>query len=104
MMFRIGQFEITSFGPLVAIGALVGLWLFSRELRRAGLPDSAVDTGLAGVGGGLAGAKLLWVVEHMGEEPIANLLLSRGGMSWFGGDARSGCWPCYRQNWLLSRW
>ena len=35
----------------------------------------------------MAGAKLLWVFEHFGEEPAADLLLSRGGMSWFGGLA-----------------
>ena len=37
--------------------------------------------------GGLFGAKLLWVFEHLHEEPFADLLLSRGGMSWFGGFA-----------------
>jgi phosphatidylglycerol:prolipoprotein diacylglycerol transferase len=72
---------------LVAIGAIVGLWLFDRELRRAGLPAGAIDAGFAGVIGGLAGAKLLWVTEHAGEAPMAQLLLSRGGMSWFGGFA-----------------
>jgi phosphatidylglycerol:prolipoprotein diacylglycerol transferase len=100
VLFRIGEFEVTSFGALVAIGALVGLWLFRRELRRAGLPDGAIDTGLAGVVGGLVGAKVLWVVEHVGEEPIANLLLSRGGMSWFGGFAGglvAGLWLMRRR-------
>ena len=71
----------------MAVGALVGLWLFRRELLRAGLPGDAYDIGLAGVVGGLVGAKLLWVVEHSGEDPILDLLLSRGGMSWFGGFA-----------------
>jgi phosphatidylglycerol---prolipoprotein diacylglyceryl transferase len=71
----------------VAVGALTGLWLFRRELRRAGFPDAAVDTGTAGVVGGLAGAKLLWVVEHLAEAPVATLLFSRGGLSWFGGFA-----------------
>ena len=87
VLFRIGEFEITSFGVLVAVGALVGLWLLRRELRRAGLPENAVDVGLAGVMGGMIGAKLLWVAEHVGEEPLAELLFSRGGMSWFGGFA-----------------
>lgn len=86
-MFRIGSFEVTSFGVLVAVGALVGLWLFRRELARAGFPPSAADAGMAGIFGGLAGAKLLWVAEHLGEEPFLDLLLSRGGMSWFGGFA-----------------
>lgn len=87
VLFRIGDFEVTSFGVLVAIGALVGLWLFQRELRRSGLPDDGLDAAVAGVIGGMAGAKLLWVLEHLGEEPAIDLLLSRGGMSWFGGFA-----------------
>ena len=85
--FRIGDFDITSFGVLVAIGALVGLWVFSRELARSGLPASASDAAMAGVFGGLLGAKLLWVAEHLGEERFRDLLFSRGGMSWFGGLA-----------------
>ena len=84
-LFRIGSVEITSFGVLVATGALVGLWLFHRELARSGLPASALDCAVLGVMGGFVGAKLLWVTEHQGEEPILSLLLSRGGLSWFGG-------------------
>lgn len=84
-LFRIGEFEITTFGVLVATGALVGLWLYGRELTRSGLPQAAADAAVAGVLGGLAGAKLLWSIEHAGEEPFLSLVLSRGGMSWFGG-------------------
>jgi prolipoprotein diacylglyceryltransferase len=39
VLFRIGDFDVTSFGVLVAIGSLVGLWMFRRELRLSGLPD-----------------------------------------------------------------
>lgn len=84
-ILRIGDFEITSFGVLVAIGVLVALQVFSRELRRSGLPASGADAALTGVLGGLIGAKLLWSFEHLGEEPWLSLVLSRGGMSWFGG-------------------
>ena len=72
---------------MVATGALVGLWVFGRELARSGLPATASDAAMAGVFGGLVGAKLLWVAEHLGEEPFRDLLFSRGGMSWFGGFA-----------------
>ena len=85
ILFRIGGVEITSFGVLVAVGALVGAWVFRRELHRSGLPESAVDAAVAGLIGGIVGAKLLWVAEHLGTEPLRDLLLSRGGMSWFGG-------------------
>jgi len=37
VVFRIGSFEVTSFGLLVAIGAMVGLWLFRRELLKSRL-------------------------------------------------------------------
>ena len=70
---------------LVASAAIVGIWLFQRELRRSGLPDSAVDAGMAGAIGGMVGAKVVWAIEHAGIEPFVALLLSRGGLSWFGG-------------------
>jgi phosphatidylglycerol:prolipoprotein diacylglycerol transferase len=54
-------------------------------LRRSGLPPDATDAGLLGVIGGLVGAKLLWTVEHAFEAPVLELLLSRGGLSWYGG-------------------
>jgi phosphatidylglycerol:prolipoprotein diacylglycerol transferase len=85
VLFRIGSFEVTSFGVMVALAALVGLWLFRRELRLSGLPVDASDAGIIGVIGGLLGAKLLWTVEHSSEAPISELLFSRGGLSWYGG-------------------
>ena len=85
VLIRIGSFEITSFGVMVAVAALVGLWLFRKELVRASLPAEAADAGMVGVIGGLVGAKLLWTMEHAGEGPISELLLSRGGLSWYGG-------------------
>jgi phosphatidylglycerol:prolipoprotein diacylglycerol transferase len=85
VLFTIGGFEITSFGVMVAIAALVGVSMFRRELARSGLSENAVDGAIIGVLAGLAGAKLLWAIEHRGEEPFTALLLSRGGLSWFGG-------------------
>ncbi|PYR61924.1 MAG: prolipoprotein diacylglyceryl transferase [Acidobacteria bacterium] len=87
VLFRIGSVEITSFGVMVAVGAMAGLWIFQRELRRSGLPDGALDAAIFGLFGGLAGAKLLYVAEHLGEAPVLALLTDRGGMSWFGGFA-----------------
>lgn len=85
VLFRIGSLDITSFGAMVALGALAGLWLFRRELTRAGLPDAALDAAVYGLVGGLLGAKLLYVAEHLDEASFFSLFLDRGGMSWFGG-------------------
>ena len=100
VLFRIGDFEVTSFGVLVAIAALVGMWMFRREFERSGLSSAAADAAVAGVLGGLLGAKLLWTVEFSGEAPIANLLFSRGGLSWFGGligGVGTGLWMLHRR-------
>ena len=69
----------------MAIGALVGLWLFRRELDRGRLRPDAIDAAFAGIFGGLLGAKLWWTVEFFGSAPFLSLLFSRGGLSWFGG-------------------
>jgi phosphatidylglycerol:prolipoprotein diacylglycerol transferase len=106
ILFRIGSFEITSFGLLVGIAALVGMWLFGRELARSGLPADAVNAAAGGVVGGLVGAKLLWTVEFAGEQPVADLLFSRGGLSWFGGaigGVATGLWLLRRRRVPLLR-
>ena len=99
-LVRIGNFEITTFGALVALGALIGLWVFARELKRSGLPSEGVDAALAGVIGGMVGAKLFWAIEFRNEAPFLSLLLSRGGLSWFGGffgGVATGLWMLRRQ-------
>ena len=63
VLFRIGEFEITSFGVLVGIAALVGIWVFARELERSGLDPKASDAAVAGVFGGLIGAKLVCTID-----------------------------------------
>jgi phosphatidylglycerol---prolipoprotein diacylglyceryl transferase len=85
VLLRLGSFEVTSFGVMVALGAALGILLLRREMIRAGLdPAKGMDAALVGVLGGLAGAKLLYVAEHWAE-PLSQTLLSRGGMSWYGG-------------------
>jgi phosphatidylglycerol:prolipoprotein diacylglycerol transferase len=74
--------------------------MFRRELRRSGLPEDGADAAVAGAVGGIAGAKLLWTFEHLGEAPALDLLLSRGGLSWFGGLAGGllvGTWMIRRK-------
>ena len=99
-LIRVGGFEITTFGALVAIGALAGLWMFHRELLRSSLPASGLDAALIGVIGGLAGAKVVWAIEFRHEAPFLSLLLSRGGLSWFGGllgGVGAGLWSLHRR-------
>jgi phosphatidylglycerol:prolipoprotein diacylglycerol transferase len=73
---------------MVALGALLGILLLRRELGRSGLDQAdGTDAAMVGVLGGLLGAKLLYVFEHLDESSFLALFLDRGGMSWFGGFA-----------------
>jgi phosphatidylglycerol:prolipoprotein diacylglycerol transferase len=48
----------------------------------------------------LVGAKVVWAVEFRGDGPFLSLLLSRGGLSWFGGllgGVATGLWVLRRQ-------
>ncbi len=87
ILFRIGSFEVTSFGVMVALGALAGLWVLGREARARGLRSGGTDVGLWALVAGLLGAKLLFVAEHVAAESVPALLFDRGGLSWFGGLA-----------------
>ena len=82
---RIGGLEITSFGLMVALGFLAGIWVFGRELRRSGLPPNLENAALVGAVGGMLGAKVVWAIEFSGQAPVADLLFSRAGLSWSGG-------------------
>lgn len=85
VLFRVGGYEVTSFGLMVALGAALGIVLMRHELARRRLDVSlGTDAALFAVIGGLAGGKLLYVIEHWAE-PFSDTLASRGGMSWFGG-------------------
>jgi phosphatidylglycerol:prolipoprotein diacylglycerol transferase len=99
-LFRFGDFEVTTFGLLVALAALTALWMFHRELQRGRLPVTAVDAALVGVLGGLAGAKIVWAIEFRDQAPFLSLLFSRGGLSWFGGflgGVGAGLWSLRRR-------
>ena len=106
VLFRLGSLEITSFGVLMAVGVLIGVLLFRRELARSGLPDDAVNAAFGGVFGGLLGAKLVWTIEFAGDAPITDLLFSRGGLSWYGGAVGgigTGLWMLRRYRVSLVR-
>ena len=100
ILFRIGDFEVTTFGALVALGAVIGLLVLRSELKRSNLPAEGVDAALIGVLGGLFGAKLVWAIEFRHQAPFWSLLFSRGGLSWFGGflgGVGAGLWALRRR-------
>jgi len=82
LTFQMGFLELTGYGLMMMVGFLMAGWVLQRELRRRELNEEyASDIIVAGVIGGILGAKLWYVVltQDLGA------LASRSGLVWYGG-------------------
>jgi phosphatidylglycerol:prolipoprotein diacylglycerol transferase len=62
-LFQIGSFGVPTYGVLVAIGVLVGLWIGVRNCAKQGInSENAWDFGIALVLAGIVGAKVLYII------------------------------------------
>ncbi len=88
ILVELGSFKIYTFGLFVAMGVLVSFWIGQRSAQRCQITaEMASDLFLCIVLFGVAGARLLYVMEHPVEyfaSPWKALDLSEGGLSWFG--------------------
>lgn len=88
VLFRIGDFAITSFGLMMFFSFIGGAWAVSRMLKFYGLDPELIWDMLAWIAiGGIVGAKLYYVALHLEDlrrNPLGELL-SRGGLVWYGG-------------------
>ena len=81
-VIHLGRLELTGYGLMMMVAFLMAGWAIQLDLRERGLDeDYAADIVIAGVIGGLVGAKL-WYVFLTGE---VEALLRRGGFVWYGG-------------------
>lgn len=89
-LFSIGPFNVHLFGVMIAIGAMVGLWLFIREAKRRGFDYNILTDGaLYSILGGFVGARLIYVLVYNPAYYLANpleiLFVHEGGLSIHGG-------------------
>jgi phosphatidylglycerol:prolipoprotein diacylglycerol transferase len=90
-IFSIGSFFLPTYGVLVALGFLIGLWVAARLAKRSGLdPDRVVNLGVYSALAGLLGAKLLMFVvdfDHYRNNPgeIFSLATIQAGGVFYGG-------------------
>jgi phosphatidylglycerol---prolipoprotein diacylglyceryl transferase len=63
-LFQIGSFSAPTYGFLVSLGVLTGLWISVRNSRRQGInPDDAWNLGIVAVLAGIVGAKILYIIN-----------------------------------------
>lgn len=90
---RIGPIPIHSYGAMVLLGVLFGLWLLRRGCRARGFdPDAATDRTIWCVLAGVLGGRVFYVVQHWKVDPLFTeqpwlgpFMIWKGGLVLFGG-------------------
>ena len=66
-LFHIGNFNLPTYGLLVALGVLIGLWISVRNSEKHGInADDAWNFGILVVLCGIIGAKILYIINDWG--------------------------------------
>jgi phosphatidylglycerol---prolipoprotein diacylglyceryl transferase len=85
----IGPFTLYSFGLMVILGFMAGVFLAAKLARERGLPGEAfVDGAIWMLFAGVAGARLLFIALNWrtySADPLEAAAIWRGGMSFHGG-------------------
>jgi len=81
---------INSYGTMMAIGFLIGVYLASRRGKREGIEPSAIgDIGMLAIISGIAGARAFYVVQNWSKEfarnPLEIIRIDHGGLVFYGG-------------------
>ena len=88
VLFEIGPIKVYSYGLMLGLGFLIGSYILAGELRRRKIdPNIASTVTILAVIFGIAGAKLLFLVEHRDAflaDPLG-MAFSPGGLTWYGG-------------------
>jgi phosphatidylglycerol:prolipoprotein diacylglycerol transferase len=89
ILFKLGPITIYSYGLMIALGIMVGLFLARRQAKREGIdPDKILDITLYVLLAALIGARLLFVFMNFAEyadEPLRILKIWEGGLVFYGG-------------------
>jgi phosphatidylglycerol:prolipoprotein diacylglycerol transferase len=88
VLFRFGWFSVYSFGFMLAVSFLLGIYLSTRRAQRFGIdPQHILDLSVYLIISGVVGSRLLYVAFHLGEyrNPVDVFALWQGGATLYGG-------------------
>lgn len=92
ILFTIWGIRIPFFGTMIALGMLAAMWILSSDAKRRNIdPEKATDMGMWALVGGIAGARigyiLFYSLDFYLKNPLEILKIHQGGMSIHGGIA-----------------
>ncbi|MBW2038044.1 MAG: prolipoprotein diacylglyceryl transferase [Deltaproteobacteria bacterium] len=89
VLLTIGRFHIYTYGVMVALGLLIGVFLARQQAAREGIdPDKIIDIAFYVLLAALIGSRLLFVLMNLQEysyDPIKALKIWEGGLVFYGG-------------------
>ena len=88
ILIHLGQLQIRSYGFMLAVSFLLGIWLAGRRAKRAGVdPQKILDLSVIIILAAVVGARLLYVVFHLDQysNPLDMFALWQGGATFYGG-------------------
>jgi len=88
ILIQIGPIPVYSYGFMMAVAFLVADYLLGREFKRLKMNvNYANEMVVLALVSGIAGAKLLYLIENLSEflkSPL-EMIFSAGGLTWYGG-------------------
>ena len=88
-LIQIGSFYLPTYGVILAIAYLVGIWMLRRKARAEGLPEQKIfDFSLYVLAAAILGAKALLVIvewRHYASNPRSLVEVLRSGGVFYGG-------------------
>ena len=110
VLFQFGNFELRSYGVIMTLSFLVGLWLSNKEAKRKDIdPKLIQDFALYALLGGIIGARIYFILfsqpAYFIEHPWEILAVWHGGIGVIGsllGGAVVAIWYCRKNN--ISFW
>jgi phosphatidylglycerol:prolipoprotein diacylglycerol transferase len=88
ILVELGKLQIRSYGFMLALSFLIGIWLAGRRAKRAGVdPQKVLDLSVIIILAAVVGSRLLYVLFHLEQysNPLLIFALWQGGATFYGG-------------------
>ena len=88
ILIHLGKLQVRSYGFMLALSFLLGIWLSSRRAKKAGVdPQKILDLSVIISLAAVVGSRLLYVLFHLDQysNPLDMFALWQGGATFYGG-------------------
>lgn len=88
ILVHLGRLQIRSYGFMLAVSFLLGIWLAGRRAKKYGVdPQKILDLSVIIIVAAVVGSRLLYVVFHLDQyhNPLDVFALWQGGATFYGG-------------------